>query len=529
MTKRITMPILQSFLTPLLLAGTLSAADDKPAWPQINGPFGNYNPRRYGCTLVDDLKQAKAVWTSEDNDLGYGKTSSGGGLGPRSSWPGHPGAANSLIAAEGKIFAASFRGVGEAYAEAFVARAVKGNYPPERVERVKKSALIEAEDIVVAMDQTTGKTIWKAVEPGGFNRAMGKRFGWFVSPVYHEGRVYSLSTMGQLFCYDAKDGKKLWTVDVEPMRGKFLAEKKACLDTKDLAAGGQWVSLIVADGVVIVPVMGTYKDGYDGSLRGVDAKTGKTLWDLRGMTSLGATPAVWTHQGRQYVLTATGGDHGKRLTGKLRLVDPKDGKVLWTVEGLSNTHFPLAPSEKHVLVNVGSKTDQETTKWPWMLLGCYELSLTGAKLKWTMPDTADYWHEPMYEASDWRKYLSREGKVYYYSGSTAGVTFSLLDEETGKLLCQTKPGGKVPMIQQSYLIEDRMLTIPNASHSNIEFHLWDVDPANFRLLSEWKPPHTGTTGYNIFMEFPYEDGRIFIRALDGTVRCYDLRKPTSQK
>jgi hypothetical protein len=96
---------------------------------------------------------------------------------------------------------------------------------------------------------------------------------------------------------------------------------------------------------------------------------------------------------------------------------------------------------------------------------------------------------------------------------------------TGKNLCQKKPDGKVPMIQQSYLIEDRMLTIPNASHSNIEFHLWDIDPANCRLLSEWKPPHTGTTGYNIFMEFPYEDGRTFIRALDGTVRCYDLRKP----
>jgi outer membrane protein assembly factor BamB len=516
-----------------LLAATGLAADDKPAWPQINGPFGNYNPRRYGCALVDDLTQAKAVWTSEDADLGYGKSSSGGGLGPRSVWPGHPGAANSIIAAEGKVFASSFRGVGEAYAEAFVARAVKENYPPDRVERLKKIALIDAEDTTVAIDQTTGKTVWKATEPGGFNRAMGKRFGWFVSPAYHDGRVYALSTMGQLFCYDAKDGRKLWTVDVEPMRGKFLAEKKACLEKKELAAGGQWVSLIVADGVVVVPVMGTVGD-YDGSLRGVDPGTGKTLWDLKGMTSQGATPAVWTHQGRQYVLSATGGQHGKRLTGKLMLTDPKTGKILWTVDGLSNTHFPLAPSDKHVLVNVGSKTDQETTKWPWMLLGCYELSLTGAKLTWTMPDEQDFWHEPMYEASDWRKYLMREGKVYYYSGTgnlagSGKVVFSLLDEETGRVLLQKKFDGSnwnsVPMIQQSYLIEDRMLTIPNASHTNIEFFLWDIDPKNFRLLSEWKPPHQGTTGYNIFMEFAYVDGRVFIRALDGTVRCYDLRKP----
>ena len=112
---------------------------------------------------------------------------------------GHPGAANGLIAAEGKIFAASLRGAGEAYAEEWVARAKKGNYPRDRIERVKQSALIEAEDLAVAIDQQTGKTVWKAVEPGGFNRAMGKRYGWFVTPAYYNGRVYSLSTMGQLF------------------------------------------------------------------------------------------------------------------------------------------------------------------------------------------------------------------------------------------------------------------------------------------------------------------------------------------
>jgi len=42
-----------------LLAGTVAAGkpDLKPAWPQSSGPFGNFNPRQYGCKLVDDLKQ----------------------------------------------------------------------------------------------------------------------------------------------------------------------------------------------------------------------------------------------------------------------------------------------------------------------------------------------------------------------------------------------------------------------------------------------------------------------------------------
>jgi hypothetical protein len=30
------------------------------------------------------------------------------------------------------------------------------------------------------------------------------------------------------------------------------------------------------------------------------------------------------------------------------------------------------------------------------------------------------------------------------------------------------------------------------------------------------------------MEFPYVDGRIFMRAQDGTVRCYDLRRQAAR-
>ncbi len=58
----------------------------------------------------------------------------------------------------------------------------------------------------------------------------------------------------------------------------------------------------------------------------------------------------------------------------------------------------------------------------------------------------------------------------------------------------------------------------------IPFRLWTTDPSAIRALSEvWNAPHPSTTGYNVFMEFPYVDGRIFMRAKDGTVRCYDLR------
>lgn len=63
--------------------------------------------------------------------------------------------------------------------------------------------------------------------------------------------------------------------------------------------------------------------------------------------------------------------------------------------------------------------------------------------------------------------------------------------------------------------------IPDASHTNVRMQWWSLDLKP--IGSVWAPPHKGTTGYNVFMEFPYVNGRIFMRALEGTVRCYDLR------
>lgn len=515
-----------------LLAGTITAGepDLKPAWPQSSGPFGNFNPRQYGCKLVDDLKQVKSVWTSEENDLGYGKTGSSGFIGNRANWPGHPGAANGLIAAEGMIFAASFRPAGEVWANGTRGGVDLSKFTPEQQERLKRALSIDADDFVVAIDQATGKTVWKMVEEKkGLFRGMGKRGGWSVSPAYYAGKVFTMGTTGLLYCYDSKTGKKVWESDIGKTHQQWEGDKKKCLEKKELAPSGQQVSLVIADGVLIVPLY----DGLDMSIGGVDVQTGKMLWQVANATAGTATPALWRHEGHEYVLVATRGSDAKN-EAKMRLIAPKDGKVLWTVEGLAHTQFSLAPSEKSVMVNVGSKKESCFKGLNWMLLGCYQLSLDGAKLLWTMPDEIESYYEPVAEASEWRKYLINDGKVYYNSftpkdPNTQNV-FTIFDEATGKILGRMKEEKKgIPFMTMSYLLEDRMLTTPDASHSNttnsrIPFRFWTTDPKDIRAISpEWKAPHPSTGGYNVFMEFPYVDGRIYMRAKDGTVRCYDLR------
>ena len=505
--------------------------DKEPAWPQSNGPFGNFNPRQFGCKLVDDLKLVKSVWTSEENDLGYGKTGSSGFIGNRANWPGHPGSANGLIAAEGIIFVSSFRPAGEIWAEKSRGGIDLSKFTPEQQERLKRALSIDADDFVVAIDQATGKTVWKTVEEKkGLFRGMGKRGGWSVSPAYYAGKVFSMGTTGLLYCYDSKSGKKVWESDIGKTHQQWEGDKKKCLEKKDLAPSGQQVSLVIADGVLIAPL---YDIDGDMSLGGVDVQTGKMLWQVANATAGTATPALWRHEGHEYVLVATRGSDAKN-EAKMRLIAPKDGKILWTVEGLAHTQFSLAPSEKSVMVNVGSKKESCFKGLNWMLLGCYQLSLDGAKLIWTMPDETDFFHEPVAEASEWRKYLIRDGKVYYNSFTPKDKNnpwvFSIFDEATGKLLFKKNPDKDgIPFTTMSYLLEDRMLTIPDASHSNttnsrIPFRFWTTDPKDIHAISaNWNAPHPSTTGYNVFMEFPYVDGRIYMRAKDGTVRCYDLR------
>lgn len=507
-----------------LVAARLAAGDAPQPWPQANGPFGNFVAPRYGHELVEDLEDARTVWTSEEAELGYAKTSVSGFFGQRANWPGHPGAANSLIAAEGMIFASSFRPAGETWQETKAQQLAK--FTPEQQAKIRRALSIDADDITVAIDMATGKTAWKRIEAGrGFFRGMGKRGGWGVSPVYHDGAVISLGTTGRLYAYDARTGATRWEADLGATHRAWEEQKRRCLAAKIGPEDSAHASLVAAEGVVVVPLF----DGVDMTLRGVDARTGATRWEVPAANAKTATPALWRHGDRTYVLCATHGGCDYR-NGRLRLIDPRDGKVLWTVERLGNNHFSLAPSERHVLVNIGSSAADKGA--PLMRFACYRLSPEGATRAWEMPDAPEFQHEGRYEASDWRKHLIRDGRVYFYSrapGAASGTlyTFSILDEATGAILHQRPGRGAEDALVncQFYLIEDRILQIPDAAHAErFSLRLWRDDPKRLEPLGAAWRPHVGVTAYNVYMEFPYADGRIYVRTIEGTVRCYDLRR-----
>ena len=156
---------------------TISEEDAwKLGWPAMQGPHGNYRVSQTGAELVDDLSQARLVWESDTRDFGRAKHTTGSfkgkppqdraqkirdNLGPDPK--ATPGGWAAPIIAEGKVFATTFKPTGKLYDVQI--------YPANEEERKNPTsarAHLEADDMVIALNAKTGKTLWRASEPGGF-------------------------------------------------------------------------------------------------------------------------------------------------------------------------------------------------------------------------------------------------------------------------------------------------------------------------------------------------------------------------
>jgi outer membrane protein assembly factor BamB len=487
-------------------------------WPMANGPHGNFIPRRYGRKLIDDLANAKLLWKSDDTDVGFAKGSASGYLQVLVRRPTHPGSCSGPIVAEGKVFCNSFRPAGEIWAaETPQLKNLKQPYQGEELKKLRQELRIDADDLLIAFDQATGKVAWKAVEANqGLNRYMGKREGFGVAPAYHDGAIFSMGTTGKLRAYDSATGKRLWETDIGKAHQAKEEHKKKCLAAKLLPGGGGWsASLVVAAGVVVTPLF----DGpRDIGIRGVDPKSGKTLWEVPEATSRYATPSIVNLENKEYLLTAN-------LKGEARLIEPRTGKVRWSITGLQPTYFSLSPNDGYLFVNAGSKTARENNMGPWGLLAGYRLTPDKAEKAWTMPDRKEFWFENQMDTCAMRRTLIRDGVVYFFAQNKVGdksFYTSLLDLKTGDVHLTTSD-----LVGSSWmsLIEDRLFHSPDASHGDrASFELFTADPKNFkRLCQPWKPPQETTTAYEVFLEWPYVDGRVFMRTESGDLRCYDLR------
>ena len=494
-------------------------------WPTVQGPNGNFSVPRSGVKLVDDLSKVRLVWESEDRDAGRAKHTTGtfkaksrdgsiqkilDVLGPNPVTT--PGGWAAPIIADGKVFVTSFKPAGKLYE-------VKSLYGGTA------KAYLEAENLLIALDAQTGKLLWKAREPDGFVWGVGKRMGFQVAPVCHDGMVYSMGTTGSVYAYLAKDGKKYWENKAEPYMQDERAKHLAKSHVLQASANYGWQqSLVFAGGHVIVP--------RQTKIEGVDLDDGAVVWTRYNIISKWCTPSVWKHNGKDYLLCPTGGKPGQ---AKLNLVDPTNGEIIWTLGKLHATQFNLSPCDDHVLVNVGSslmmekpnasapKDDQGQS--PYGLLGAYKLTLQGAEHVWTFPDKPHFLVPIQSDNMARVRVIIRNGLVYLTTGGPDKLEdrrFIIARLDTGKVLVDAPRKGDFWF----QLIEGKLLYCHDWSHGKrASWSLYDASPQSFRKLSgPWSTAHPLTTSYQVLMEPPIISGQIFLRTETGSVVCYDLRQ-----
>jgi outer membrane protein assembly factor BamB len=455
-------------------------------WPCYTGPGGTFADLSR-VKLLDDLSQARLAWTSEHDDLGYGKTTSGGGH--RYGAKSRPSGSCSLIVAGGLVIVAYFS---------------------------PKNSVI-ADDVILALDAATGKTRWKQVYAGkGLNRGAGKHPSYGPTPAAADGRVFHLGSSGRIYGMELAGGKPLWEADLGdyPQHYQALA---ATVQPKDEIKDGLWTvrksmrqtvtPLIVIDGVLLVPC-GLPR------LYAFDTATGKELWKLDGASR---TPSPARIGEKTYAL-CTGEDQ------TMRLVEPKTGKVLWTEPigvRYGTTHGFIVADGRAFLPyqKTAGKTRQESAP-----LAAFALSETGPKLLWQSKDGVDS-----------ETYFAYRDGVFYANLPDKFVKAFKADD--GTLLSDLDVSKSMSLHGHLHLWGDRLVLVGDDCHESLGgvcyYQSCTPGAKDLKLSGQPLAPRTfkqyyGVGGYECWMRPPFADGFLFNRSVDaetgkGVILCWDLR------
>jgi outer membrane protein assembly factor BamB len=249
----------------LFLLAAPAPADD---WPQWMGPNRDGVWKETGILAKFPADGPKKLWSMPV---------SGGYAGP--------------AVADGKVFVAD--------------RVLKpGQKDPD--DPFNKEAKVESKERVICFDSATGRELWKHEYDCTYQ--VSYPAGPRCTPTVHDGHVYALGTMGDLYCLTADKGKEVW-------RKNFV---------KDLGA--------------VVPMWGfcghplIYKDfvitvvGGEGQVAvAFDKKTGNVKWKALSASEPGYCPPTLIKHGKTEQLLIWDADH---LSG----LNPATGAKYWSVK-----------------------------------------------------------------------------------------------------------------------------------------------------------------------------------------------------
>jgi len=320
-------------------------------------------------------------------------------------------------------------------------------------------------DTVFCLDAATGKPLWKH----SYECPLDDRLfegGPTSTPTIDEGRVYTLSRQGHLFCFQAETGEILWSKNVRQEAGVRLP------------GWGLAGSPLVHGDLLVLTV------GEAGTA--LDKKTGKLVWTSADKEAGYASPVPVRHGDRRLVLVPSG--------KFFHAVDVQTGKEAWRHRWLTNYGCNAAePIESEGQVFLSSGYNR----------GSALLRLTDAE------------PEVVWETKEFQNQFSSSvllrGYLYGIHGSTDGKrALKCVEFKTGKV--QWSEEGFSPGSLAA--AGDRLIVLGEQG----ELVIVEASPGGFKALARaqvlsgkcWTVP-------------VLSGGRIYCRNAEGDLVCLDVR------
>jgi len=199
-----------------------------------------------------------------------------------------------------------------------------------------------------------GKPLWKKSYGPDWNKMYP---GARACPTVEEDRLYLISGVGRIFCFNAVSGEKNWDRDIAT---EFRGEAPMC----------GFVESLYIDGERLICTPG----GTESTFVALNKLTGKTIWSSKGFVDQSAycSPIPVERGGRRQLITIT----ARHVEG----FDPKSGEVIWNQPFDTEADMP-----NHSISPVYQDGKFYITSGHGKGGRMYELSADGAKAeqKWT--------------------------------------------------------------------------------------------------------------------------------------------------
>ncbi len=278
-----------------------------------------------------------------------------------------------------------------------------------------------ADEVVVALDASTGKTVWEYSYAAPFSPQydMSNGAGPHATPLVTNNFVFTSGATGKLHSLNKKTGKVLWSHDlIKEFNGTLRVNGYSCspLAYKDK----------------IVMMVG----GPASSLIAFDQKDGSVAWKKHDFKNSTSSPIVINVDGQDQLVAF--------MYGEIVGVDPNNGNLLWShphpVEYGLNTTTPVWGVDNLLFVSSGYDG------------GSRVLKLTRAGDKTT---AEELWAHKLMRIQF--SNAVRIGDVIYGSSGDFGpAPFTAIDVKTGKVLWRNRsfPRASVLLADGHFIILD---------------------------------------------------------------------------